>query len=286
MLPTLLFACADWIDKEPACDKDVYTWSDDLMAHILAGDGSGAFDYNPEDTPRKRIFGAYDPQSGDFEWKTEFAEEYWLKAENVNGYGTAYHNGDEDLELTRTRTDKVGDTWSVTERLQRVGCNVTRNTWTQEDYSDLFTEVGTYGDDDSLSWIAEDESYDYYGAYRRSLARTWNQEGKDDASQDAWEYAPAGTAERTFHLPYEDGWMAGSMEQGFSGSRDYSYDVTDDADDRLFTVTASYDYDGDGTEVFECATGKTITCEATTGGGECTRACDNGRDLSCDRDPC
>ena len=46
MLPTLLLACATWIDKEPACDKDIYTWSDDLMAHILAGDGSGAFDYN------------------------------------------------------------------------------------------------------------------------------------------------------------------------------------------------------------------------------------------------
>src|SRR4051812_11062603 len=93
----LLPGCSSWIDQESGCGFAVYSWSDDLLAHILTGDGSGAFDYDPDDTPRNDIKGMYDPANGDYDWSESYANSYYIKHTDVSGFGTVYHNGNLDL---------------------------------------------------------------------------------------------------------------------------------------------------------------------------------------------
>ena len=110
-------SAGSWIDQPPSCDADPYAWSDDLVTYLSAGSGDGSFDLDPTDEPRSDIAGAYDPSAGEFAYDVRFADDYFIVAESVeDGVGTAWHNGDLDVEYVSKVEDKLG------EKIGRASC--------------------------------------------------------------------------------------------------------------------------------------------------------------------
>ncbi len=277
-----LLGCTTWIDQEPACEQDVYYWSDDLLAHVLTGDGSGEFDYDPEDEPRTGIRGDYDPADGDFAWRESFDDGYFLDEAQVDGFGTAYHNGNLDLLFTRTVTDILEDTWSTVYRVQRSGCAMTIATWDADAGSvdDALVMQGVYADESVWEWEAEVTGASYRGSLRKNLLRTEQIEADDGSYWYFTTAKPDGETTTEFTSSCGDNlYCEGGYTQHFDGSRDESYEAFD-GDELVATVEGEYDYDGSGTQTVSYVGGDECTF-AYDADGECTYECSDGTDGSC-----
>lgn len=197
---TLLAGCSSWIDQQQACEYDVYDWSDDLVGYILAGDGSGAFDVDPEDIPRKKVKGSYDPITGDYSWSTSYADDYYLLKSEVVGFGTAFHNGNLDLKHTNAVTDVLGQIFEIGTRTQRTGCDMSSSTWSGDDQTSAFTWSGSYQDDDSFSWTADVPGYQWKGGMRRNLSSTETIDAEDGSYYSFSESKPEGYTDTEWTL--------------------------------------------------------------------------------------
>jgi hypothetical protein len=281
MLLLALAACTTWIDQKPACKYDVYDWSDDLLAHILTGPGDGTFDYDPEDTPRNRIAGRYKPASGDFTWETGYADEYWLKAASVAGYGTAYHDGDLDILYTTTSTDVLGVVSDETRRVLREGCNMVVESWTDDDVENAFVETGAYDAADSYHWESSVPGYHFQGGSRQNLSYTWNQDADNGTYSESYAWAPSGKGEGV--------WSGECLDTGCSCEASYvtrfdggaESDIVITCDDAPYAdYHDDYDYDGSGTARYTYPDGG--TCDLVTDQtGNCRYTCSDGSEGSC-----
>lgn len=277
----VLIGCATWLDEGARCDHDPYEWSDDLLAHILHGDGSGAFDYDPDDVPRSRIAGSYDPESGDFSWDVTYVDSYWRQAESVVGYGTAYHTGDLDILYTDTVTDILGTTTVTDRRVNRAACDMQLWSWPDEDPTDVFEASGSYEDDSSFSWTSSSTDWTYKGSFRQNLSSTFHYVANDGTWDELHETAPEGTTELTSSgtMYCDDGL---SCETTGKLKFDGSYEATTteyDGADVYATITTSQSYAGDGTAHYVFTSG--VTCDVTYSASACTYTCDDGENGDC-----
>jgi hypothetical protein len=278
-----LFGCSAWIDQEPACDQDVYAWSDDLLAYVLTGDGSGEFDLEPEDDYRDAIEGDYSPNTGDFAWETDYASGYYLVRQAVTGFGTVYHNGDLDLLYTSTITDMLGDSWANKYRVQRSGCDMTIGAWDAEaDIETAAIQEGSYADDSVWSWAVAGSGFSWTGSLRDDLTRTQIYE-LDDGS--AWSLTSAqadGTTNLQSNFACDDYYCEQVATRGFDGGFDGTLDVYD-GDDLYYDSAYNYNYDGSGVETQTYyVDGDEVVCEFTIeANGACEYDCDNGEGGDC-----
>lgn len=287
----ILAGCSNWIDQSPACNLDVYEWSDDLLAHILTGDGSGSFDYDPVDIPRTRLNGVYKPLSGDFNWSAEFGGEYWIQSQKADGYGTAYHNGNLDLLYSIESTDRLGESSTTSYRVERTACKMTTSTWSgavDGDMAGFFTMEGSYDSATSFHWTAEDDSYTYQGGLRQNLSRTSQVEAKDGSYSVFTSNSPQGTAtsdwEQYCYADTTDYWCVGNTQQKFNGDIHQEYTITLGKDGATVAdATWDYAYEGGGSGVSNNYQGnQTVVCtyEITTN-DRCTYSCDDGSSGNC-----
>lgn len=291
MLALLLIGCSSWVEKS-SCNLDVYGWSDDLLTHILNGDGSGAFDYDPADIPRQQIVGDYKPGSGNFSYEVEYAGEYWLQSEEVEGYGTVYHNGDLDLRYEVTYTDRLDEEWTRSFDLEREGCAVTLQSWEGErDLEEnpdatIFVRQGAYDEATAFHWEAEDDNYDYAGGNRQNLSSTVSIEAKDGSYSSFSSTVPEGTSTETWEgACYQDSgdyFCAGTTDTAFNGDVEQAYTVELDGD--LYAeMEWTYFYEGGAEgEVVYYEGNDEITCEYEIDEDDnCTLSCDDGTDGAC-----
>lgn len=283
MIALLLVGCSSWIDQPPACSYDCYDWSDDLLAHILTGPGDGSFDYDPVDVPRQRIAGDYKLGSGEFYWDVTYAEAYYVDSTHVDGYGTAYHNGNLDILYSETSIDMLGDEFVTWNRVVRDGCAMRIQTWSEDDQSDLIDAVGEYDSDDSYHWSYEIDGYEYSGGFRRNLSRTWNVSNEDNTYVVAYTYKPDGTGEGDLEYPCQLGGDPYSCRDAqklrFDGGTEGTLEVADGADVYV-AIDYDYAYDGEGSEHWEFSDG--TTCDLDVGAdGSCQYACSDGSNGDC-----
>jgi len=278
----LLGGCSSWIDGAPACNHDVYSWSDDLLAHILTGEGDGAFAYDPEDVPRKNIAGSYDVNTGDFSWDVTYASDYFLQSESVTGYGTAYHNGDLDLLFTDTVTDVLGNTGTTNYRTVRKGCSMTIAYWSNDNQSDLIVEDGSYADADAYNWEGVYGDYALRGGMRQNLSHTFGYEANDGSAAVFTTYKPEGTSDSTMSGEWDTRGRTyeGTTHGRFDGGTEGAYKVYDTDGSLYLTVTSDYAYDGSGGETQVDADGNRCDLSVTSG-GDCSYTCDDGSSGGC-----
>lgn len=284
MVLLALLGCSSWIDQPPACKYDCYEWSDDLLAHIMTGPGDGSFDYDPADTPRQRIAGDYKLGSGEFYWDVTYADAYWVDATHVDGYGTAYHNGDLDVLYSDTSVDMLGEETVTWYRVYREGCEMRTQTWTEDDQSDLIDMVGSYQDDDSFRWSYQVDEYLYQGGFRRNLSSTWQVSNEDNSVLLQWSYKPEGTAEGEQRYPCSIGrtmYQCDSLDKiRFDGSQHGTIEVRDEDGAIYLTVTYDVTYEGVGSERYDYADGD--WCEFTYDSAEeCDYTCSDGSTGAC-----
>lgn len=274
-----LSGCATWIDQEPGCQFSVYDWSDDLLSHIMTGDGSGEFDYDPEDTPRNSIKGAYDVQSGDYAWSIDYAQSYFLIDGQVSGYGTAYHNGDLDVLQATTFTDVLGDQYLVNERTKRTGCKMTSETWSDDNLSDLFTQTGTYTDATTYEWSADVSGYTWQGSWHANLSRTETVEANDGSYSSQITTKPEGTADGDIAFTSGGYDYAGTYKRRFDGGEEQALTQSDNGE-TVATIATDYNYDGSGTATYSYPDGS--RCDLTVDvSQDCTYTCSDGSSGSC-----
>ncbi len=275
----VLPGCATWIDQEPGCTFDVFDWSDDLLSNIMSGDGSGAFDYDPEDTPRNNIKGSYDVDSGDYMWSIDYAASYFIIDGKVSGYGTAYHNGDLDILQATTSTDVLGAQFVVNERTRREGCKMTSELWSQDDQSDLLTQVGTYKSASDYEWSADVSGYTYKGSWHANLSRTETLVADDGSYSSQITTKPEGTASGDIAFTQGGYDFSGTYKRRFDGGVEEALTETKNGD-AVATIATDYNYDGSGTETQSYADG--TRCDFTTTADQtCSYTCSDGSSGGC-----
>jgi hypothetical protein len=285
VLPLALMGCVTWIDQEPACDQDIYSWSDDLLAFVLTGDGSGEFDFDPEDTPRTDVHGDYSPTTGDFSYKTAYDDAYYLSSGQAEGFGTVYHNGNLDVLYTNTVTDVLGAVFGTTWRVQRDACEMTIASWDADadaDSDSALVRTGSYSDGTSWSWSADVPGYTWTGGLRQNLSRTEQIEADDGSYRGLTTSKPDGTATLEWSGDCSTYTCEGTTTTSFDGSTDAEYTAMD-GDSVYAEATGTHAYDGSGVEhIVYHIDGDDIACDYTTDAdGDCEYSCDDGEDGSC-----
>jgi hypothetical protein len=282
----LMVGCTSWIDREPACGKDVYSWSDDLLSYLLTGDGSGEFDFDPEDVPRGQVAGAYKPKSGDFDYETTYTGEFYISSSETSGFGTVYHNGDLDLLYETLSTDRLDEEFTNSYRVERQACKMTISSWAGESdatEAGVFTQTGEYTDDSTFEWTYGDGTYSWSGANRRNQSSTVIVEANDGSYFSKRSYVPEGTASEEWEGPCGgDYTCAGVTDTRFNGDvvQDYS---AFDGNTKIADMHWEYDYGGGGTGTGTFYDGNsTIECSyEENSNGKCTYSCDDGSDGTC-----
>jgi hypothetical protein len=281
MLALALLGCNVWFDEAATCSYNVYDWSDDVTAHILQGSGDGTFSYDPADEPRSGVEGWYDPSNGDFAWDVAYDGDYYLASAEVEGYGTAYHNGDLDVLFETVVTDILDVESRMWTRAKREGCDMTVSTWADGAEDEALVSVGSYEDDDTYKWEIDYPGYDWRGAFRRNQSRTEVIDADDGSYFTSTTYQADGLVETELESDCYDGYFCvGTTELRFRGTEVGDIEVFD-GDTSVATVIWEFKYDGDGSQTIDYAEGDTVTCEYEVDGSDCSYSCDDGSDGSC-----
>jgi hypothetical protein len=268
---------------DASCGEAFTAWHEDLTFHILQGDGSGAFSYDPRGEARSKIGGSYSLNSGDFDWDVSYSDDHYLVSRSVEGGGVARTNGDLDIEYTVTSIDIADETYTTDVRYWRTGCDVTR--WTALDGSDTdaviegtfaggvfeYTETYPLSDGGELITTGErrsdltySESYDaevdgvsYESSTEGDLATGYS---RDDFVTTTSDYKQTG---------YSEDWRDGrrhvffDVDYGSSGVETWDYEV-------------DYFGNGEGT-----VSGDGYECAVDFDEYDCTYQCPGGNSGSC-----
>ena len=286
MVVLLLAACGGWIDQSASCTARPYAWSDDLLAWILTGDGSGEFDFSPDDNYRDNISGSYDPSDGEFDWEIAYADGFYLTSATGAGFGTVYHSGDLDLEYDVDTTDVLGDTATTRYRGVRTGGEMSTWAWDPEGASDAAVEEQGTFEASEFAWTGNDDVANYAGNFNDALEVSSGYE-LDNGDYNQWRtFSPEGTTHITWSGDGADGCVGkglhceGVQDVAFDGSNTYDQAVTEDGD-AYADMHGEYGYDGDGKETQTFYAGEDVTCELSVKDGDCTYTCDDGTDGAC-----
>lgn len=247
----VLTGCSSWIDQEADCEYAIYDWSDDLLAYILAGDGSGAFELDPVDAPRTTISGEYAADDGDYEYDVEYDDDYWLKEQHVEGFGTVFHNGNLDLKHSVSSRDVLGETWAMFYRIQRNECEMAIASWADGDEANATTITGEYEDDTSFAWDMAYPGYTIRGGWDDTLAE-WQLVAADDGTYRSESQTDPEEGETSYEYSAE----------GYQGSAKFRWDGS---------IIGEITFTDDGV---------TCTYGGEYGDDECTYKCDGYDDFT------
>jgi hypothetical protein len=280
----LLLGCdtltATWIDQRPACAAEPYAWTDDLESWVAAGEGDGSFNLDPADDPRIGLNGTYDPATGQFGWTTTYDEKYWMTVAKVeDGKGTAWHNGDLDVQYTVQYGDTLGTEWSAGVRTVREGCSETTWAWDPSADDPTYVEQKGTWSADSFDWtIAADGVDTWEGSLASDLTRT-TVYTNDTVDQHSVVH-PDGTGDADFTNVSGDYTFEGSQHTEFTGAYTATYDIVQDGE-TVCSVEEDRTYSGAGTAHYDC--GKTeFDCDySVSKKGACTYECTDGESGDC-----
>lgn len=270
-----------WIDQTPSCDADPYSWSNDLVSFLQTGSGDGSFDLDPEDEPRSSIEGNYSADDGEFAYVVGYAEGYFLVSGEVeDGVGTAWHNGDLDVQYISRVEDKLENTSKTAIRVERIGCDESRWAWDPEADAPIYTELtGTYSSD-GFEWSQVVEEASYTGSLFPDGTSIEHYEQDDNAYEETLTTHLDGTVDREFRIKDNPYIYEGEGVQNFDGTSSSKYEISEDGEP-LCEVETEYEYDGDGKEEWTCGD-ESFECEMDTkSDGSCTYECDDGQSGRC-----
>ena len=271
----------EWIDQSPSCDADPYAWSNDLVSFLQAGAGDGSFDLDPADDPRSGVSGSYDADSGEFAYDVRYAEGYFLVDASVqDGLGTAWHNGDLDVQYVYNVEDKLESKVKTALRVERIGCKEVRWAWDPEADEPVYTELSGEYSSDGFAWSQPVEGADYAGTLQPDGTSVEVYEADDNGYDETLVTHPDGTVDREFRIKDNPYVYEGTGLQAFDGSSSSSYQISEDGE-VLCEVRTEYQYDGDGDEEWECGD-ESFSCETDVDDeGKCTYECDDGQSGRC-----
>ena len=274
--------------KDRSCGEKFTDWYPDLTHHILQGEKSGSFSYDPSGEAARGLSGSYDLDSGDFSWSEEMNSDHYLVAKSIEGYGYAKANGDLDIIGTMALEDVADNEWSVDFRIVREGCDMeTRRMSYSEGESTERVETGTFGSDSYTYTRSTD-----YGSYTREetgeVSNNLDYTNTIEINTDG--YIRQATIEgnlgddhalETFYQESESNGneyeFDGTIETFLDGSRVVKYDVRQPGQD-----TGSWDYEldyfGTGSGTYKSGN---MTCDIEFDQGECTYDCGSGNQGSC-----
>ncbi len=278
----LLAACATltptWIEA-PACDAEPYAWSDDLLSWISQGQGDGGFAVDPPGDAATLVEGNYSPYSGSFSWERTYGDDHYRTRDVVeDGFGTAWHNGDLDIEYVATTTDRLDEATRVGLRVQREGCDQQWWTWDPGAAGADYTRFSGTFSRDALEWVADVADVEWSGT----------QAGDGSSVEDYvaagieqhYDRSVDGTAERTF--VQDDGTYTyeGSESRAWNGDRSQDYDILQGGTE-LCSVEAEFEYSGEGDAHYDCRNDD-FDCEYVVDDeGACTYTCTNDQKGEC-----
>ena len=253
-----------------SCSEKFTSWSGDLTTHLLNGDQrEGVFDYDPPGELITRIDGEYDLDDGDFEWEVSYNDDHYRRETRVDGYGTAYVNGDLDLEYDVT-TELISDAEvTTTVRVVRDGCSVTERQRFGGGITDIEGDYrnGRYEYDRIEADGGEAEGEEYPDG-------SWNEEGTsilgngtqtyetegdaDGYSKTDWEFVGSGSSGEG----YDENFMNGDRHSAYTQQADGTTLVWDYTVDFYGNGTGTLNYNGQ-----QCAvTYVSFTCTVVCGG--------------------
>jgi hypothetical protein len=273
--------------RKASCDVDVAGLDRDLTYHLLQGDGSGTFDYDPAGDALDGVQGSYDLAGGDFAWTETGSAESYVDAVEVTGFGYANTNGDLDIIGTREATDVLGTVRESQFRIERVGCEVEKRARYVAGGEDRErVEQGTYtsGGYEYSSTVGIN-GYAYTIEGERSSDGTYTEViryNAPDYQRDAEQFGDR--YEDTYTFSYEDSYVSDSVGPVTRTGTDVHF--TNGTQDREIVVeysggrqewTYRIDYAGDGS-------GKLVingtTCTLTYTAFQCQYTC-NGQRRDC-----
>jgi hypothetical protein len=129
------------LSKAPACESDFQSWKGGLTWHLASGQGSGAWDYDPEGAPVQN-YGSYDFATGAFGWDVKWPDDTWIVWQEVRGTGKAWTDGDLDIAYTLKTFTRDDDVSTVEIRERRLGCDVEH--YQSEDGDPEVIELGRF----------------------------------------------------------------------------------------------------------------------------------------------
>ncbi|MSQ01260.1 MAG: hypothetical protein EXR71_05105 [Myxococcales bacterium] len=267
-----------WIEA-PACDAEPYAWSDDLLSWIGEGAGDGSFSTDPPGDPATLIEGNYNPYSGSFSWERFYGEEYYLTVDVVqDGFGTAWHNGDLDIEYVTTTTDRLDERMRVARRIQREGCDQQWWVWDPDADSLTYTRFSGTFSGEALSWAADIADVEWSG--RQAPDGSTVEDHVAAGLAEHIERGADGTAERSFVQEGTDYTYDGTESRAWNGDRSQAYDILQN-DKVVCSVQAEFDYSGDGQAHYDCGSTDVDCAYVVDADGACAYTCTDGQKGDC-----
>ena len=233
MLPFVsVVACGGTFEidtKQQTCSEDIFSWSGGLTRHVLQGDGTGVFDYDPATPGHLRVEGSNDFETGAFNYVLTWEEGFVRSVERFEGQGMLWLDGDMDIEYSHTIERTDGSSEVLTVREQRFGCEVSVQRISESGTSYMY---GTY----DANGLQVQREYPV-GA---NLIVTTGRQNKDGSYEERVQdfegdryklnYSETGTtsgdAARSFVDVFEDVSIEGEWTRGAAGTTSYTYAVS------------------------------------------------------------
>lgn len=236
--------------KEQTCAEDIFSWSGGLTRHVLEGGGTGAFDYDPATPGHQRIEGAYDFETGAFNYALTWEDGFVRTVERFQGQGMLWLDGDMDIEYTHTIERADGTSEVVTVREQRFGCELSVQRIGEESVSYVY---GTYD--------ANGQQVQREYPVGANLIVTTGRANKDGTYEERVQdfegeryrltYSETGTvagdATRSFVDTFDDVTIEGEWSRGAGGTTAYTYAVSGGGYDETWDFVLDLSGTGTGT---------------------------------------
>src|SRR5688572_28939082 len=208
------------LDGDPTCADDPYDWGAGLTTHLVHGHRDGTFDYDPDGPLLEGVEGEYDLDSGDFTWTASFDGGGRRTVDEIDGYGTAWTDGDLDTVMDVVSSGEGIDEVTTEVRDVRLGCDLDR-TVTDPDggvrvYEGVFEDGGltyshTYAEQGIV--VTAEGELDADGRWEESVDH--DEAGVVWTSTETGD--PDGTVSRTFSRSFPAALVEGTWEREVDG---------------------------------------------------------------------
>ena len=275
-----------YLDRQKTCEHDVYDWTGGL-SYYLNSDRDPAFDISPSEDYIGQITGSYDPSanSGEFGWKTTYADGYYLLTDHVEGFGTVYFGGDLDILYSKTTVDTLDNDWTVMIREKRAGCRGERELAYPGSENSRFTSYEYVSSDRMVydaSYEAQGFSIQVDGTFESNLNNRYTEYYTAGDTERISEVValPAGTQREDWEQVSADYQWSGTEERRFNGGWVSDYEVGERGGDFYARVIIDFNYDGSGLGTVEYYGDDYCVIEIKRS-GQCTLDCESGYQGSC-----
>ncbi|MEE2749790.1 MAG: hypothetical protein VX519_00035 [Myxococcota bacterium] len=280
LLVSLLGGCRGFIDRQTTCGFDVYDWWPGLATHVNK-DRDAIFDYNPEDEPKYRVSGSYDPSpgSGEFQFLVEYSGGYFIEKSISTGYGTVYFGGDLDVIYETVTRDSLGEDVKTRVREKRHQCSGLKK-YSDVDSGDTWVlNYDIVSDDEVVSEVNQEEGSYSYSLRRQersdySIVESVSVEDGDYSSESVSTEWITGIQESNWSQEDSSERLSGTTYRYFDGSEqsDYTWELDGESD---IEISSEYTYEGVGTSLYTFEDGSTCELEVDEE-LDCSYECSSG----------